>query len=64
MKIIIINSQPVRSDFSGIVRKEDVRLVEIDKVELYKSFRPGDIIEAEVISLVRNPSYSLIIFSL
>lgn len=33
------------------VRKEDVRSFEKDRVEMYKSFRPGDIVLARVLSL-------------
>eukprot|EP00088_Acartia_fossae_P001975 TRINITY_DN10776_c0_g1_i1.p1 TRINITY_DN10776_c0_g1~~TRINITY_DN10776_c0_g1_i1.p1 ORF type:complete len:194 (-),score=13.41 TRINITY_DN10776_c0_g1_i1:134-715(-) len=36
--------------FRGQIRKEDVRAVEKDRVEMYKSFRPGDIVLARVIS--------------
>jgi len=36
--------------FKGSIRKEDVRGTEKDKVEMYKSFRPGDIVLARVIS--------------
>lgn len=41
--------------FSGLFvclfSKEDIRATEKDKVEIYKSFRPGDIVLAKVISL-------------
>ena len=37
--------------FRGLIRKEDIREFEKDKVEMYKSFRPGDIILARVLSL-------------
>ena len=33
------------------MRKEDVRLTEKDRVEMYNCFRPGDIVLARVISL-------------
>ena len=42
----IVLSRPYR----GILRREDVRVAEIDKIEMYKSFRPGDIILARVVS--------------
>ena len=35
----------------GQIRKEDIREFEKDKIEMYKSFRPGDIILARVLSL-------------
>lgn len=33
------------------VRKEDIRMTEKDRVEMYNCFRPGDIVLARVISL-------------
>jgi len=35
--------------FSGIIKKQDVRATEIDKVEIVRCFRPGDIVRAEVV---------------
>jgi exosome complex component CSL4 len=40
-------------------RREDVRALDIDSVEIFKSFRPGDIIRASVISLGDAKSYYL-----
>jgi exosome complex RNA-binding protein Csl4 len=42
----IVLTRPYRA----IVRKEDVRATEKDKVEMIKSFRPGDIIIGRVVS--------------
>lgn len=36
-----------------------MRLTEVDKVEIYKCFRPNDIVKAEVISLGDSRSYFL-----
>jgi len=36
--------------YRGMLRKEDVRATEKDKVEMIKCFRPGDIILARVVS--------------
>ena len=44
----IVLSRPYR----GIVRREDVRATEKDRIEMYKSFRPGDIILARVVSFI------------
>lgn len=41
----IVLTRPYR----GILRKEDVRATEKDRIEMYKSFRPGDIILARVV---------------
>ena len=37
--------------YRGQIRKEDVRQSEKDRVEMYKCFRPGDIVLARVMSL-------------
>lgn len=36
--------------FSPARRQQDVRATEIDKVDMYLSFRPGDIVRALVVS--------------
>lgn len=40
-------------------RSRDVRAFEKDKVEMYKSFRPGDVVRAEVLSLGDSRNYLL-----
>jgi len=45
--------------YRGILRKEDVRATEKDRVELYKSFRPGDIILARVMPMTEAHTYQL-----
>ncbi len=48
--------QEVFLNFNPCLRRlQDVRATELDKVEIYKSFRPGDIVTAEV---VRSPTYA------
>ncbi|XP_075072019.1 exosome complex component CSL4 [Mixophyes fleayi] len=51
VQIMYISSTPLKNTFRGTIRKEDIRATEKDKVEVYKSFRPGDIVIAKVISL-------------
>uniref|UniRef100_A0AC11C0V1 Exosome component 1 n=1 Tax=Ovis aries TaxID=9940 RepID=A0AC11C0V1_SHEEP len=51
VRILYVGSTPLKNSFRGTIRKEDVRATEKDKVEIYKSFRPGDIVLAKVISL-------------
>lgn len=36
--------------YRGILRKEDVRAIDKDKIEMYKCYQPGDIILARVVS--------------
>ncbi|EFJ18348.1 hypothetical protein SELMODRAFT_178307 [Selaginella moellendorffii] len=57
--IVCVGPRAVKEKFTGIVRQQDVRLTEIDKVDMHSSFRPGDIIRAEVISLGDSRAYYL-----
>ena len=43
----------------GVIRKEDVSAVEIDKVVVQESFRSGDIVRASVLSLGDSKQYYL-----
>lgn len=47
--IICIGKTCLNRPYRGILRKEDVRATEKDRVEMYKCFRPGDIILARVV---------------
>ncbi|XP_034037171.1 exosome complex component CSL4-like [Thalassophryne amazonica] len=49
--ILYLGSTMLTHCFRGIIRKEDVRATEKDKVVMYKSFRGGDLVLAKVISL-------------
>lgn len=57
--IICVGKTPLRVSFSGMIRSRDVRATEKDKVELYRCFRPGDVVRAEVISLGDSRNYLL-----
>jgi len=48
--IMCVKDVVLSEPFRGQIRKEDVRATEKDRVEMYKSFRPGDIVLARVIS--------------
>ncbi|KAB5529515.1 hypothetical protein DKX38_019596 [Salix brachista] len=50
--IMCVGPKSVRDKFTGIIRQQDVRSTEIDKVDMHLSFRPGDIIRALVVSLM------------
>ncbi|XP_022918098.1 exosome complex component CSL4 [Onthophagus taurus] len=45
--------------YRGILRKEDVRATEKDRIEMYKCFRPGDIILARVLPITESHTYQL-----
>ena len=47
------------SPLKGVIRREDVRQTEKDRVELSKCFRPSDIVMAKIISLGDQNNYLL-----
>eukprot|EP00897_Mesotaenium_endlicherianum_P008388 jgi/Mesen1/7578/ME000392S06845 len=57
--ILCVGQKAASGHFSGIIRQQDVRATEIDKVDLYLCFRPGDLVRAEVLSLGDARSYYL-----
>lgn len=59
--ILCVASRPVEDaeGFAGVIRVQDVRATEIDRVDLGSCFRPGDIVRAEVVSLGDSRSYYL-----
>lgn len=58
-EIMLKNGRPMKELFKGIIRQQDVRQTEVDKVDLYKSFGVGDIVRAEVMSLGDRHHYLL-----
>lgn len=57
--IVAIEDSELWEPFRGIIRKEDIRAYEKDKVEIHRSFRTGDIILARVVSIGDASSYFL-----
>lgn len=53
------SSADVGEGFGGIIRLQDVRATERDKVKITTSFKPGDIVRASVISLGDGTNYYL-----
>lgn len=60
VEILCVGDEGMLSEPLGaIIRARDVRAFEVDTVEMYKSFRPGDVVRAEVLSLGDSRSYYL-----
>ncbi|KAJ4290604.1 exosome 3'-_5 exonuclease subunit ski4 (Csl4) [Kalmusia sp. IMI 367209] len=57
--ILCIPPYVLPSSFAAQIRREDIRATEKDKVTIQDSFRVGDIVRAEVISLGDNGGYYL-----
>lgn len=47
--ITCVGDVTLNRTYRGLLRKEDVRSTEKDRVDMYKSFRPGDVILARVV---------------
>ncbi|XP_043238511.1 exosome complex component CSL4-like isoform X1 [Amphibalanus amphitrite] len=58
-EILCIGETVLKHKFRGMLKKEDVRATERDKVKMYECFRPGDVILAKVVSLGDALSYVL-----
>jgi len=57
--ILVVGDSVLEADWQGIIRVQDVRATEKDRVKIYESFRPGDIVRAQVISLGDQANYYL-----
>ncbi|CCF56233.1 hypothetical protein KAFR_0A07990 [Kazachstania africana CBS 2517] len=52
-------SSDLGETFRGIIRSQDVRSTDRDKVKMLESFKPGDIVRAQVLSLGDGNNYYL-----
>lgn len=59
VEIIGVGGRVLKEPARGIVRREDVRLSEIDSLIMRDCFRPGDLLLAEVVSLGDSRQYYL-----
>jgi exosome complex component CSL4 len=60
LDIFAVNeTQELKIKSKGVIRREDVRLSEIDKVVMAECFKPGDIVRAKVLSLGDARQYYL-----
>ncbi|CAD6444071.1 4d655f6f-691f-4531-b4cd-b32a3113e6e6 [Sclerotinia trifoliorum] len=57
--ILVVGETVLEGEWQGLIRVQDVRATEKDKVKIFESFRPGDIVRAVVISLGDQSNYYL-----
>ena len=50
--ILVVGETVLDGEWQGLIRVQDVRATEKDKVKIFESFRPGDIVRAVVVSLL------------
>lgn len=55
VNILVCGESVLEAEWQGVIRVQDVRATEKDRVKIYESFRPGDIVRAEVVRLHRSP---------
>ncbi|XP_044751039.1 exosome complex component CSL4 [Coccinella septempunctata] len=54
-----IGNKLLKRHFKGVLRREDIRAAEKDRIEIFKCFRPGDIILARVMPITEAHVYQL-----
>ena len=59
VEILAVGGVAVEDAFSGVIRAQDVRATEVDKVDIYDCFVPSDVVRARVLSLGDSRSYYL-----
>ena len=47
-----VGNTVLETEWQGVIRSQDVRATEKDKVKIYESFRPGDTVRAQVVSFI------------
>ncbi|OBT60491.1 hypothetical protein VE03_10084 [Pseudogymnoascus sp. 23342-1-I1] len=57
--ILVVGETVGEGEWQGVVRVQDVRATEKDRVKIAESFRPGDVVRAIVISLGDQSNYYL-----
>ena len=58
-EIICINNKPLSHSCIGVIRQQDVRQIDTDSVQIWKAFRPNDIIRAKIIAFGNRQNYYL-----
>merc|ERR1712032_1157201 len=57
--IVAVGEAPLTERFRGIIRRQDIRLFEVDKINIVDCFRVGDFVRAQVLALGDARSYVL-----
>eukprot|EP00930_Biecheleria_cincta_P090429 TRINITY_DN79807_c0_g1_i1.p1 TRINITY_DN79807_c0_g1~~TRINITY_DN79807_c0_g1_i1.p1 ORF type:complete len:198 (+),score=37.81 TRINITY_DN79807_c0_g1_i1:28-594(+) len=57
--IVAVGSTALNEKFRGVIRKQDIRFFEVDKLQMTDAFRNGDFVRAQVLALGDSRSYVL-----
>lgn len=52
--ILCVGPSVLARPYRGVLKKEDIKSTDKDRIDPYKCFRPGDIILARVVSFFNN----------
>jgi exosome complex component CSL4 len=55
--ILVVGETVLDGEWQGLIRVQDVRATEKDRVKIFESFRPGDIVRASVVSSLHHHTY-------
>ena len=58
-EILLVDGRPLPEPAAAVIRRENVRDSEIDKLDMLEAFRPSDIVKAAVVSLGDARSFYL-----
>lgn len=50
VEILVVGESPCVEGWQGLIRVQDIRATEKDKIKVVESFRPGDVVRAIVVS--------------
>eukprot|EP01024_Parvocaulis_polyphysoides_P007415 TRINITY_DN12206_c0_g1_i4.p2 TRINITY_DN12206_c0_g1~~TRINITY_DN12206_c0_g1_i4.p2 ORF type:complete len:177 (+),score=13.85 TRINITY_DN12206_c0_g1_i4:142-672(+) len=59
VQILCVEDSALKNQFEGVIRLQDVRTTEIDKIDMQNCFWPGDIVRSRVLSLGSATDYRL-----
>jgi len=58
IQIVMIEDKPISEYFEGIIRKQDIRSFEIDKIKVDQQFKVGDFIKTKLVAfLLLTPDF-------
>ena len=55
MSLSLLSANSLFARLNCARRVEDIRAAEADRVDVYKCFRPGDVVKAQVVSSATEP---------
>lgn len=56
--ILVVGDTVLEGEWQGLIRVQDVRATEKDKVKIFESFRPGDVVRAVVVCFIFSMFFS------